>query len=185
MDGSWRRRGGGTDAAGLAAIPNLRPSPLSTAEARTPIEDLTGYNNFYEFGTEKSDPAANAGTLKTRPWTLVVDGACEAPGAIGIEDILKSIKSIVRISLTATRPVNTWNQMQPEEYGFYANVNPQVDHPRWSQARHRMIGGGLFAPKRETLMFNGYADQVAGLYASPSWGCSTICGCSRRISASR
>ncbi len=266
----------GTDAAGLAPIPNVRPSPQSTTEPPTRLADVTGYNNFYEFGTEKSDPAANAGTLRTRPWTLVVDGACEAPGEIGIEDILagftqeeriyrlrcveawamvipwvgfpladllkrfkptsearfvafetlmdprqmpgqrravldwpyreglrideamhpltilatglygrvlpnqngaplrlvvpwkygfKSIKSIVRIRFTERQPPNTWNQMQPEEYGFYANVNPKVDHPRWSQARHRVIGEGLFAPKRETLMFNGYADQVAGLYA--------------------
>ena len=236
---------------------------------------MTSYNNFYEFGTDKEDPKANAGTLKPRPWTVVVDGACEAPGEIGIEDILsgftqeeriyrlrcveawamvipwvgfplgdllkrfkptaearyvafetlvdakqmpgqrravldwpyreglrmdeamhpltilatglygqvlpnqngaplrlvvpwkygfKSIKSIVRISFTDKEPPATWNLMQPEEYGFYANVNPQVDHPRWSQASHRMIGDGLFAKKRKTLMFNGYADQVASLY---------------------
>ena len=263
-------------AGNLEPIPNVRASPLSTDEPLTSRDDVTGYNNFYEFGTDKADPAATAQTLKPRPWTVVVDGACEAPGQLGIEDILggftqeeriyrlrcveawamvipwvgfplgdllkrfkptsearfvafetlldpkqmpgqrravlewpyreglrmdeamhpltilatglygqvlpnqngaplrlvvpwkygfKSIKSIVRISFTATQPVNTWNQMQPEEYGFYANVNPTVDHPRWSQARHRMIGDGLFAQKRKTLMFNGYADQVAGLYA--------------------
>ncbi|WP_295454220.1 protein-methionine-sulfoxide reductase catalytic subunit MsrP [uncultured Thiodictyon sp.] len=260
----------------LAVIPNVRPSPLSTDEPRTSRDDVTGYNNFYEFGTGKEDPKANAGSLKPRPWTVVVDGACEAPGTIGIEDILtgftqeeriyrlrcveawamvipwvgfplgdllkrfkptsqaryvafetlvdpqqlpgqrrsvldwpyreglrmdeamhpltilatglygqvlpnqngaplrlvvpwkygfKSIKSIVRISFTATQPVNTWQAMASNEYGFYANVNPAVDHPRWSQARHRMIGEGLFAGKHKTLPFNGYADQVASLYA--------------------
>ena len=241
----------------------------------TAYEHVTGYNNFYEFGTDKGDPARNARTLKTRPWTLVVDGECEAPGEIGIEDVLKdypqeervyrlrcveawamvvpwigvplgsllkrfkptskakyvafetlvdpeqmpgqrravldwpyreglrmdeamhpltilatglygellpnqngaplrlvvpwkygfkSIKSIVRISFSQTLPETTWWKLAPHEYGFYANVNPDVDHPRWSQARHRLIGEGLFAGKHETLMFNGYADQVAGLY---------------------
>jgi len=263
-------------AGALEPIANVRPSPQSTDEPPTSRDDILGYNNFYEFGTEKEDPAATAHTLRPRPWTVVVDGACEAPGQIGIEEVLsgftqeeriyrlrcveawamvvpwvgfplgdllkrfkptsqaryvafetlldpkqmpgqrravlewpyreglrideamhpltilatglygqvlpnqngaplrlvvpwkygfKSIKSIVRISFTATQPVNTWNQMQPDEYGFYANVNPGVDHPRWSQARHRMIGDGLFASKRKTLMFNGYADQVASLYA--------------------
>lgn len=76
----------------------------------------------------------------------------------------KSIKSIVRIRFTEERPTATWNQLQPDEYGFYANVNPKVDHPRWSQKKHRLIGGGLFAGRQETLMFNGYADQVAELY---------------------
>jgi sulfoxide reductase catalytic subunit YedY len=241
----------------------------------TAYEHVTGYNNFYEFGTGKDDPARNAHTLKTRPWTVVVDGECEAPGEIGIEDILsglpqeeriyrlrcveawamvvpwigvplgsllkrfkptskakyvafetlvdpeqmpgqrravldwpyreglrmdeamhpltilatglygellpnqngaplrlvvpwkygfKSIKSIVRISFSQTLPETTWWKLAPHEYGFYANVNPDVDHPRWSQARHRLIGEGLFAGKHETLMFNGYADQVADLY---------------------
>ncbi|MDX5357792.1 MAG: protein-methionine-sulfoxide reductase catalytic subunit MsrP [Rhodobacterales bacterium] len=77
----------------------------------------------------------------------------------------KSIKSIVRIRLMDREPPTTWNQLQPQEYGFYANVNPQVDHPRWSQASERRIGEGLFAKRRETLMFNGYADEVAGLYS--------------------
>ena len=241
----------------------------------TAYEHVTGYNNFYEFGTDKGDPARNAHTLKTRPWNVVVDGECEAPGEIGIEDVLKdyaqeeriyrlrcveawamvvpwigvplgsllkrfkptskakyvafetlvdaeqmpgqrravldwpyreglrmdeamhpltilatglygellpnqngaplrlvvpwkygfkSIKSIVRISFSQTLPETTWWKLAPHEYGFYANVNPNVDHPRWSQARHRLIGEGLFAGKHETLMFNGYADQVAGLY---------------------
>ncbi|EGV30870.1 Sulfoxide reductase catalytic subunit yedY [Thiorhodococcus drewsii AZ1] len=271
--------GGGSvlaETSGGTAIPNVRPSPFSTDEQRTSLDDVTHYNNFYEFGTEKSDPAANAGTLKTRPWTLVVDGACEAPGEIGIEDLLsgftqeervyrlrcveawamvvpwvgfplgdllrrfkptskaryvafetlldpeqmpgqrrsvldwpyreglrmdeamhpltilatglygellpnqngaplrlvvpwkygfKSIKSIVRIRFTEREPQATWNMMQPDEYGFYANVNPAVDHPRWSQKKHRVIGEGLFARKHETLPFNGYGDQVASLYS--------------------
>lgn len=257
-------------------IPGLVRSPLSTDETPTSLKDVTGYNNFYELGTDKDDPARNAGSLKTRPWTVRVDGACEAPGEIGIEDILagftqeervyrlrcveawamvipwvgfplgdllkrfkptsqakyvafetlydpqqlpgqrravldwpyreglrmdeamhpltilatglygevlpnqngaplrlvvpwkygfKSIKSIVRISLVESQPPATWNRMQPDEYGFYANVNPAVDHPRWSQKTHRAIGAGLFAPKQKTLPFNGYADQVASLYA--------------------
>jgi len=77
----------------------------------------------------------------------------------------KSIKSIVRIRFSAKEPPTAWNMLQPDEYGFYANVNPKVDHPRWSQRRERMVGAGIFAAKKETKMFNGYADQVAGLYA--------------------
>ncbi|TCT19492.1 protein-methionine-sulfoxide reductase catalytic subunit MsrP [Thiobaca trueperi] len=263
-------------AVGGEAIPNLKPSPLSTDEPPTSFKDVSRYNNFYEFGTEKYDPSTNAQTLRTRPWTVAVDGECESPGEIGIEDILtgftqeeriyrlrcveawamvvpwvgfplgdllqrfkptskaryvafetlhdpeqmpgqrravldwpyreglrmdeamhpltilatglygellpnqngaplrlvvpwkygfKSIKSIVRIRFTEQEPPATWNRMQPNEYGFYANVNPEVDHPRWSQKRHRVIGEGLFAGKRETLPFNGYADQVASLYS--------------------
>lgn len=77
----------------------------------------------------------------------------------------KSIKSIVRISLVAEQPPTTWNMLQPSEYGFYSNVNPQVDHPRWSQASERRVGAGLFAGRQDTLMFNGYGEQVASLYA--------------------
>jgi sulfoxide reductase catalytic subunit YedY len=77
----------------------------------------------------------------------------------------KSIKSIVRISFTETQPRTTWSDAAPSEYGFYANVNPSVDHPRWSQAKERRIGSGLFAAKQETLLFNGYAEQVADLYS--------------------
>ncbi len=256
-------------------IGNVLDSQYGQDLEPTAYEHVTGYNNFYEFGTDKGDPARNAHTLKTRPWTLVVDGECEAPGEIGIEDVLKeyaqeervyrlrcveawamvvpwigvplgsllkrfkptskakyvafetlvdpeqmpgqrravldwpyreglrmdeamhpltilatglygellpnqngaplrlvvpwkygfkSIKSIVRISFSQTLPETTWWKLAPHEYGFYANVNPDVDHPRWSQARHRLIGEGLFAGKHETLMFNGYADQVAGMY---------------------
>ncbi|MGE5152459.1 MAG: protein-methionine-sulfoxide reductase catalytic subunit MsrP [Bdellovibrio bacteriovorus] len=263
-------------AAATGEIPNRVPSPLSTREPPTALADITSYNNFYELGTDKGDPKRNAHLLKPRPWTLAVEGACEAPGEIGIEDILgtftqedriyrlrcveawamvvpwvgfplgdllkrfkptasakyvafetlydpkqmpgqrravidwpyreglrmdeamhpltilatglygallpgqngaplrlvvpwkygfKSIKSIVRIRFTEEQPPTAWNRLQPQEYGFYANVNPEVDHPRWSQKKHRVIGEGLLAPKRKTLMFNGYADQVAHLYA--------------------
>lgn len=76
----------------------------------------------------------------------------------------KSIKSVVRISLVEDEPSASWNNANPREYGFYSNVNPEVDHPRWSQASERRIGGGLFAKRQPTLMFNGYEDEVAGLY---------------------
>ncbi|MCU0834274.1 MAG: protein-methionine-sulfoxide reductase catalytic subunit MsrP [Chromatiaceae bacterium] len=258
------------------AIPGVRPSALSTDETPTSYEAITSYNNFVELGDGKSAPARNARLLRTRPWTLRVEGECEAPGEIGIEDILsgfaqeeriyrlrcveawamvvpwvgfplkdllarfqptsrakyvafetlmdpkrlpgqrvpiydwpyreglrideamhpltilatglygellpgqngaplrlvvpwkygfKSIKSIVAIRLTEQEPATTWNLLQPEEYGFYANVNPAVDHPRWSQKSHRMIGEGWLARKRPTEPFNGYADKVASLYA--------------------
>jgi len=288
--------GAGAIVSGAApAMSKSKPEPEPQAKpdwARTPIqgvvdtpygeglplteyEHVTSYNNFYEFGTGKGDPVRNAHTLKTRPWTVMVDGECEAPGEIGIEDVLsgftqeeriyrlrcveawamvvpwvgvplgdllkrfkptskakyvafetlvdskqmpgqrravldwpyreglrmdeamhpltilatglygellpnqngaplrlvvpwkygfKSIKSIVRISFSETLPETTWWKLAPGEYGFYANVNPLVDHPRWSQARHRLIGEGLFTRKHETPMFNGYADQVADLY---------------------
>jgi sulfoxide reductase catalytic subunit YedY len=259
-----------------AAIPGVVPSRYSTDESPTGLEDITSYNNFYELGSSKSDPRRNADRLKTRPWTVKVEGECEAPGEIGIEDLLsgftqeeriyrlrcveawsmvvpwvgfplgdllkrykptskakyvafetiydpkrlpgqkrgvldwpyteglrideamhpltilatglygetlpnqngaplrvvvpwkygfKSIKSIVRIRFTQSEPPTAWNRLQPDEYGFYANVNPKVDHPRWSQRTHRVIGGGLFARRQKTLMFNGYADEVASLYA--------------------
>ncbi|UCF20807.1 MAG: protein-methionine-sulfoxide reductase catalytic subunit MsrP [Gemmatimonadota bacterium] len=242
-------------------------------EELTPFEDVTTYNNFYEFGTDKSDPARNAHTLRTRPWTVTVEGECSKPGTYDIEDILgrhpaeeriyrlrcveawsmvipwmgfplsdfiedlqptsnarfvefrtlydpeqmpgqrravldwpyveglrmdeamhpltifavglygkvlpnqngapirlvvpwkygfKSIKSIVGIRFVREQPMTTWMTSAPREYGFYSNVNPEVDHPRWSQARERRIGEFR---RRPTLMFNGYADQVAHLYA--------------------
>ena len=256
-------------------IPDLVDTAYGDKLEPTAHEHVTGYNNFYEFGTAKTDPARKAQTLQSRPWSVVVDGECDAPGEIGIEDVLndftqeeriyrlrcveawamvvpwvgfplgrllerfrpnsnaryvefetlldqqqmpgqqravldwpyreglrmdeamhpltilatglygellpnqngaplrlvvpwkygfKSIKSIVRISFTRQIPETTWWRLAPDEYGFYANVNPDVDHPRWSQARHRMIGAGLFDDKQATLMFNGYADQVADLY---------------------
>ena len=239
------------------------------------FEEITTYNNYYEFGTRKDDPARNAHMLTTSPWSIEIDGMVDNPGTYSLEDILadvtieeriyrlrcverwsmvipwngfeladllarvgvqdgaryvafetalrpdempgvrvpvldwpyreglrldeamhpltlmatgiygeampnqngapirlvvpwkygfKSIKSIVRITLTAEAPVATWNATQPSEYGFYSNVNPNVDHPRWSQASERVIGGGLFASRQPTLMFNGYEEEVASLY---------------------
>ncbi len=260
-----------------AALQGISKSAFSSTEEPNTWEEITTYNNFYEFGTGKDDPARNAGTLKTEPWTVTVDGEVNRPGKYALDDLLKgaglqqriyrlrcveawsmvipwvgvplaeilkryeptskakfvefttlldpsqmpgqrrsvlpwpyveglrideamhpltilatglygrelpnqdgaplrlvvpwkygfkSGKSIVRIRLTETRPQNTWHVIAPNEYGFYANVNPHVDHPRWSQARERRIGqDSLFASKRRTEMFNGYADQVAQLYA--------------------
>ena len=266
-------------AAGLAAstaLPALGAGRYSTDETPNTFEEISTYNNFYEFGTAKGDPAANAHRLTTDPWAVQIDGLVDRPGSYDLGDILskmsieeriyrfrcveawsmvvpwngfelralldlagvqsgakyvafetlvrpeemtgqksrfidwpyreglrldeamhplsfvatglygeelpkqngaplrlvvpwkygfKSIKSIVRITLTDTQPPTTWNMLQPREYGFFSNVNPQVDHPRWSQATERRIGGGLFAKRQDTLMFNGYADEVAGLYA--------------------
>ena len=254
-------------------LPDVRPGPFGSDEERTSWDDAAAYNNFYEFGTDKSDPARRAGSLRTEPWSVVIDGEVGKPGRIGLEDLVrphpleervyrlrcveawsmvipwvgfplgdvlkrfeptskaryvafetlldpeqmpgqrrgildwpyveglrldeamnplailavgmygrvlpnqngaplrlvvpwkygfKSIKSIVRIRLTAKEPPTSWNVSAPEEYGFYANVNPEVDHPRWSQKRERRIGEFR---KRKTLPFNGYGQQVAGLYA--------------------
>ncbi len=252
------------------------PSEYSTDAAPNSLEDITNYNNFYEFGFDKTDPARRAHRLTTDPWAVEIDGLAERPGSYDLADILriaplderiyrfrcveawsmvipwiglplaalldhvgvrpgakyvaftsvarpdempgvaaelldwpyreglrideamhpltllatglygeampkqngapirlvvpwkygfKSAKSIVRITLTDTRPVTTWQTMQPKEYGFYANVNPEVDHPRWSQASERRIGAGIFAKRVDTVKFNGYGDLVAGLYA--------------------
>jgi sulfoxide reductase catalytic subunit YedY len=246
----------------------------SQGDELTPFKHVTEYNNFYEFGTGKADPARNAGDFRTRPWTVAIEGQCERPGDYAIEDILgrfpseervyrlrcveawsmvipwmgfplkdllawvqptsrakyvefttlhdpdqmpgqrrrvldwpyveglrldeamhpltlmatglygqelpnqngaplrlvvpwkygfKSIKSIVRIRLVEGMPSSSWNGLAPTEYGFFANVNPEVDHPRWSQARERRLGE---IRRRPTLMFNGYADEVASLYES-------------------
>ncbi|MCK8463518.1 protein-methionine-sulfoxide reductase catalytic subunit MsrP [Aliiroseovarius sp. S1339] len=262
-------------AAGLALGPALGASKYSVDLKPNPLEDITAYNNFYEFGTGKTDPADNAHMLTTDPWSVEIDGMVDRPGSYGLEDILKnvtleeriyrfrcvetwsmvvpwvgfelkqlleragvqgsakyvafqtllrpeempgqrtrslewpyreglrldeamhpltlmatgiydqpmpkqngaplrlvvpwkygykSIKSIVRVTLTDKEPQTTWNMLQPREYGFYSNVNPEVSHPRWSQAYEKPIGGGLFAKRQETLMFNGYADDVASLY---------------------
>ena len=260
----------------LLASPALGKSPYSTDDAPNTFEEISGYNNYYEFGTAKEDPAAYAGTLTTTPWTVQVDGMVDKPGTYDLGDLIsgmtieeriyrfrcveawsmiipwqgfqlsallnklgvqagakyvgfetlvrpeempgqqmgildwpyveglrldeamhpltliatglygqplpnqngapirlvvpwkygfKNIKAIVRITLTDTQPACTWNKMAPQEYGFYANVNPQVDHPRWSQASERRIGAGVLAGRQDTLMFNGYGDDVASLYA--------------------
>ncbi len=254
-------------------LSSLRNPVYSVDEELTPRKDVTTYNNFYEFGTEKDDPARNAHTLRTRPWTVQVDGLVKKPGMWDIEKLLrlapmeeriyrlrcvegwsmvipwqgyplsalirqveplgsaryvafttladpaqmpgvrrrvldwpyreglrldealhpltlltfglygevlpnqngapvrvvvpwkygfKSAKSIVRISFVEKEPPTAWGRAAPREYGFYSNVNPDVDHPRWSQARERRIGEFF---KRKTLMFNGYGDQVARMYA--------------------
>ena len=251
-------------------------SPLSTTgETLTSLKDITHYNNFYEFGVEKDDPARNAWRMKTRPWTVKVDGLVKTKKTIDIDDLMKlrpleervyrhrcveawsmvipwagyslselikwaeptpkakyvqflsladskempglsqinlnwpyseglrmdeamnpltlltfgmygdvlpnqdgapvrvvvpwkygfkSAKSIVHIRFTSDQPPTAWNQMSPSEYGFYSNVNPNVDHPRWSQKTERRIGLPLWSQRRTTLMFNGYGDQVAQLY---------------------
>lgn len=278
-------------AAGLGMIAisgkTARAEPVITTksdyildEKLTPIKDVTTYNNFYEFGLDKSDPVNLSGNFKPKPWAIEVDGLVNNPGTFDVEALIKEfppeeriyrmrcvegwsmvipwdgfqlsllldkveplnsakfvvfetvvrpsempgqtgifqslnwpyieglrldearhpltllavglygetlpnqngapirlvvpwkygfkgIKSIVRITLTDKQPVNTWKATNSHEYGFYANVNPAVDHPRWSQATERRIGeGGFFsANRRPTLPFNGYAEQVAGLYS--------------------
>jgi sulfoxide reductase catalytic subunit YedY len=252
-------------------IANAAKSPFSTPEKQNSLEDIAGYNNFYEFGTDKGDPARYQGKLSVRPWTGKIDGHVARPGPYQIEDLLKfpleervyrlrcveawsmvipwigfplaellkkveptskakyvafetlrrpgempgqnqaalqwpyveglrldeamhpltilavglygktlltqngaplrlvvpwkygfkSIKSIVRIQLTEKQPPTSWNIANAREYGFYSNVNPTVDHPRWTQSRERRIGEFV---RRPTLMFNGYGDQVASLY---------------------
>ncbi|OOY23264.1 mononuclear molybdenum enzyme YedY [Thioclava sediminum] len=272
--------GAGAMALGSIAGPSFasidaKPSKFSTDAKPNTLKEITSYNNFYEFGWDKSDPAQYAGQLVTDPWSIEIDGMVDKPGSYPLDDILKpvtleqriyrfrcveawsmvvpwigfelssllnrvgvqpsakyvafqtlyrpeqmpgqkqggidwpyveglrideamnpltilatglydeempnqngapirlivpwkygfkSIKSIVKISLTDKQPPTTWNQLQPREYGFYANVNPKVDHPRWSQATERRVGAGLFAGRQETLMFNGYGDEVAQLY---------------------
>ncbi|HQY75903.1 MAG TPA: protein-methionine-sulfoxide reductase catalytic subunit MsrP [Rhodoferax sp.] len=269
----------GTRPGKLAALAGgvTRADGGMTLDKVTPYKDASTYNNFYEFGTDKSDPAVNAHTLKTRPWSVEIEGLVKKPGKLALEDLLKlspmeeriyrlrcvegwsmvipwvgyaladlikrveplgsakyvefvtladpktmpfvgsrvldwpyveglrldeamhpltlltfgmygevlpnqsgapvrlvvpwkygfkSGKSIVKIRFTDKQPGTAWNKAAANEYGFYSNVNPQVDHPRWSQATERRIGeDGLFAKKRKTLMFNGYEAQVGQLYA--------------------
>ena len=255
-----------------AKIDGLQKSPFSTTEKETPYKDVTNYNNFYEFSTDKYEPAGLAKNFKTRPWTVTIDGEVKKKQVLDVDAIIKmaapeeriyrhrcvegwsivvpwvgfslselvkradplpkakfvefttlydpkqmpgqrtsvlqwpyveglrmdeamhplallcfgmygeelpnqdgaplrvvlpwkygfkSAKSIVRIRFTEGQPLNSWQQSAPSEYGFYSNVNPNVDHPRWSQAKERRLGEFL---KRPTLMFNGY-DQVASLYS--------------------
>ncbi|APE44762.1 mononuclear molybdenum enzyme YedY [Sulfitobacter alexandrii] len=259
---------------GLAGIGGHRAMAQDALEPNS-FEDITSYNNYYEFGTGKGDPARYADALTTEPWSVKIDGLVDKPGDYAFEDIMKamtveeriyrfrcveawsmvvpwngfeladlldmagvqsgakfvafetalrpdempgvkfpvldwpyveglrldeamhpltimatgiygkdipnqngaplrlvvpwkygfkSIKSIVRISLTDSEPPTAWNKANPREYGFYSNVNPEVSHPRWSQATERPLGGGLFAGRKDTLMFNGYGDEVASLY---------------------
>jgi len=265
----------GAAALGAIAHPGLAANAYSVDETPNTLREITAYNNFYEFGTGKDDPAKYASALTTDPWAVEIDGLVDRPGSYDLGDILarmtieeriyrfrcveawsmvipwngfqlsdllnlagvqpgakyvgfetlvrpeemrgqrsavldwpyreglrldeamhplafiatglygealpnqngaplrlvvpwkygfKSIKSIVRITLSDTQPEATWNMQNAREYGFYSNVNPTVSHPRWSQASERRIGGGLFSKRQDTLMFNGYADEVAGLY---------------------
>jgi sulfoxide reductase catalytic subunit YedY len=260
----------------LGAVPSSVPGAM-TMDKLTAYKDATTYNNFYEFGTDKSDPAKRAHTLVTQPWSVEIEGMVKKPGRVNLEDLMKwgameeriyrlrcvegwsmvipwvgyslatlinrvepqpgakfiefitqadpktmpgvrggaldwpylealrldeamhpltllafgmygevmpkqngapvrlvvpwkygfkSGKSVVKIRFTDKQPVSSWEKAAPQEYGFYSNVNPLVDHPRWSQATERRIGeDGLLAKKRKTLMFNGYEAQVGQLYA--------------------
>jgi sulfoxide reductase catalytic subunit YedY len=255
-----------------------KPGPFGTTEKQTPYKDVTTYNNFYEFGLDKDDPAKHSGRMRTRPWTVSVEGEVGKPRTFDVEELLKlapmeervyrmrcvegwsmvipwigyplaelirrveptgnakfvefhtladpkqmpglsssviawpyteglrldeanhpltilafglygetllnqngaplrlvvpwkygfkSSKSLVRIRFVEKQPITSWMRSAPQEYGFFSNVNPTVDHPRWSQASERRIGeDGFMVRKRPTLMFNGYAEQVAGLYAA-------------------
>ena len=264
--------------AGMGGAAALLAAGQGRAQDLVPntLEQISSYNNYYEFGVGKDDPARNAGGLVTQPWSIRVDGLVDRPGDYALADLLegltveeriyrfrcveawsmvvpwngveladvlakvgvqsgaryvafetvvqpevmpgvrqrvipfpyveglrldeamhpltllatgiygqpmpnqngapirlvvpwkygfKSIKSIVRITLTDSQPPASWNIINGREYGFYSNVNPEVSHPRWSQASERQIGGGLFSPRIDTLMFNGYEAEVAGLYA--------------------
>ena len=262
----------GPAVAAQSPLANVKKGPFGTDEKLNDYEDITTYNNYYEFGIDKSDPARYAGQMKIRPWSVAIEGHVTKPASYNLEDLLKphqleervyrlrcveawsmvipwigfpladlikrvgptskamyvefqtlyrpaempgtrrdvlewpyteglrmdeamhpltilvvglygktlpnqngapirlivpwkygfkSAKSIVKIRFIEHQPRTAWNVSAPQEYGFYSNVNPEVDHPRWSQARERRIGEFL---RRPTLMFNGYADQVAGLY---------------------
>src|SRR3990167_5287163 len=212
--------------AALSAVRSAVPGALAV-DKLTSYEHITTYNNFYEFGTDKSDPAEYAHTLKTRPWTLSIEGEVGRPLKLGLDDLLKlgameeriyrlrcvegwsmvipwvgySLSTLLQRAQPTSRAkfvefisladaqqmpgvrssVLDWpyveglridEAMHPLTlmafglYGYFSNVNPTVDHPRWSQATERRIGeGGLFAPRKPTLMFNGYAAQVGSLYA--------------------
>jgi methionine sulfoxide reductase catalytic subunit len=277
LPSAWSRSDAATLPASGGEFTGVQKWAGSLTEKPNTFQEITTYNNYYEFGTDKDEPAANAHTLKTSPWSVQVTGEAARTGTYTLEDILaphaleeriyrlrcveawsaiipwvgfqlgdllkrfeptsqakyvqfftlndrtqmpgvrypvlewpyregltieeamnplafaavglygkvlpnqngaplrtvipwkygfKSAKSIVRIHFTATQPQTSWNMAAAREYGFYSNVNPQVDHPRWSQATERPLGGSLFSarPRVPTLMFNGYADQVASLY---------------------
>ncbi|MFN4156760.1 MAG: protein-methionine-sulfoxide reductase catalytic subunit MsrP [Paracoccaceae bacterium] len=269
---------GGAALLATPALAKIEPakSRFSTDAKPNTLSEITTYNNFYEFGLDKGDPARNARLLTTDPWAVEIGGMVDRPGSYDLADILKdapleeriyrfrcveawsmvipwigfelahllnragvqpgakyvafetlvrpeempgqktrsldwpyreglrldeamhpltilatglygeampnqngapirlvvpwkygfkSIKSIVSIRLTDTQPETTWNMQNAREYGFYSNVNPQVSHPRWSQASERRVGAGIFAGREDTLMFNGYGGEVASLYA--------------------
>src|ERR1700731_3725339 len=199
-----------------AALNYVRNAALSVTDAPNSYADITTYNNYYEFGTDKSDPSENSQKFRTQPWSVTVGGEAEVTGTFTLEDMLKphpleervyrlrcdeamhpltlmaaglygkvlpnqngaplrlivpwkygfkGIKAIVSIKFTEHATRTTWAGAASNEYGFFANVNPAVDHPRWSQATERHIGSSAFGPRRPTLPFNGYAEQVASLYS--------------------
>ena len=265
----------GLGLSGIGLALGATPSIAKTNDKPNDWDEITGYNNYYEFGTGKADPAEHAHRLTTAPWSVAIDGLVDRPASYNLEDIMrkmtveeriyrlrcveawsmvvpwngfeladllnmagvqsaakyvafetvlrpdempgvsypvldwpyveglrldealhpltimasgiygkdipkqngaplrlvvpwkygfKSIKSVVRITLTDREPPTSWNRANAREYGFYSNVNPKVDHPRWTQASERPIGGGLFAKRKPTQMFNGYESEVAGLY---------------------
>jgi sulfoxide reductase catalytic subunit YedY len=267
---------GSTVEASGAKLSGIVKSPLSTSEKPNTFKDITTYNNYYEFSTDKYEPNGMSAGFRTRPWTVSIEGLVKKPFKLDIDSIMKlapleeriyrhrcveawsmiipwvgfpvsalikkaeplgsakfvafetvfapdqmpnqkhdvlywpyveglrmdeamhplailavglydevlpnvdgaplrlvvpwkygfkGIKAIVKIKFVESMPPTTWNRMAANEYGFYSNVNPTVDHPRWSQAKERRIGDSVLAPKRTTLMFNGYADQVASLYS--------------------
>jgi methionine sulfoxide reductase catalytic subunit len=273
LAGSGLRLAAPEETAVAGTLPPISKSSFSTTEKATPFKDITNYNNYYEFSTDKYEPAGLAAKFRTRPWTVKVEGLVKTPKTLDVDAIIKSnpleeriyrhrcvegwsmvipwvgfplgtfikqldplakakyvefttlndpsqmpglrsgvldwpyveglrmdeatnplailvvglygdvlpnqdgapirlvvpwkygfksIKAIVKIRFVENQPINTWNRAAPNEYGFYSNVNPNVDHPRWSQAKERRIGEFL---KRTTLMFNGYGDQVASMYA--------------------
>lgn len=262
-------------AGGISGQAMAKPVDMADGETPNSFEDIASFNNFYEFGTDKGDPAKYAHQMTTQPWSVKIDGMVDKPGDYSLGDLIgglrehqriyrfrcveawsmvvpwkgielreildrvgvqagakyvafetllrpsempgvsypiidwpfveglrldeamhpltlmatgiydepmpkqngapirlvvpwkygyKSIKSIVRISLTDKEPPTSWNKYAAREYGFYSNVNPNRDHPRWSQATERRVGGGLFARRIPTLMFNGYEEEVASLY---------------------
>ena len=279
LAGGYYLRTSGSDeavAADGAKLSGIVKSQFSTTEKPTSLKDITNYNNYYEFSTDKYEPNGLSKNFRTRPWTVKIDGKVKKAKTLDIDSIMKlapleeriyrhrcvegwsmvipwvgfpfsalinqaeplgnakfvafetimapgempnqrrdvlpwpyveglrmdeamhplailvvglydevlpnvdgaplrlvvpwkygfkSIKAIVRISFTESMPPTTWNRMASDEYGFYSNVNPTKDHPRWSQKTERRIGGSIFAAKQPTLMFNGYGDQVAGLYS--------------------
>ena len=266
----------GAGSISLTSIPFINDARSEQKDKLTSYKDITTYNNYYEFGTSKSDPYKNSQNFKTDPWSISIEGEVENPINISMEEIseqfvseeriqrlrcvegwsmvipwmgfslnqllskvtltskakfvefesvydpdqmkgqrypvlqwpykeglrideamhplttvvtglynkklpnqngaplriflpwkygFKSAKAIVKIKLVEKMPTSSWMRASPREYGFYSNVNPNVDHPRWSQATERVIGNDIFAPRVETLMFNGYGDEVANLYS--------------------
>ncbi len=275
LGAAWAGRVAMPVAASTKDFSSIIKSPYSTDVPPNSFKEITSYNNFYEFGTSKKDPARNAGDFQTDPWSITIEGECKKQGRFDLDDLIKpfaleeriyrfrcvegwsmvipwigfsladlikqcepnsrakyiefttlydpkrmpgqkrrvlqwpyteglrideamnpltlmavglygktmpnqngapirlvvpwkygfkSIKSIVKIRFTETQPACTWNVTAPKEYGFYSNVNPNVDHPRWSQRTERRIGSKFWEPKQKTLMFNGYGEDVAYLY---------------------